>query len=130
MIVDTSFVIDLMKNNKDAIAAYKKLQIIGEPLLVTSFTVFELFTGITRSKRPAEEKNKVINILKGQIIIPFENEAAEKAGEIDGTLAKDGYIIEGTDVMIAGICLVKNEKILTRDIKDFSKIKGLKIETY
>lgn len=34
------------------------------------------------------------------------------------------------DIMLAGIALTHNESIITRNIKHFSKIEGLKIETY
>ncbi|PIN81212.1 hypothetical protein COV11_02340 [Candidatus Woesearchaeota archaeon CG10_big_fil_rev_8_21_14_0_10_30_7] len=130
MILDTTFLIDVMDEDDKAVA--KLLDIIkkGEPQLITAPTIFELFTGITRSKKPEQEKNKIIKVLEGQIVVHLDNNSAEKAGEIDGNLMKDGKPIGVIDSMIAGIALIKKDKILTRNIKDFSKIKGLEIETY
>ena len=130
MIADTSFVIDIMKNDKKAVAKLNELVKKGVPQLITSLAIFELYSGVSRSHKPFEERNKVMKLLNGQIIIHFDNDSAEKAGEIDGNLIKEGKMIEPIDSMIAGIALIKKEKILTRNIKDFSKVRGIEIETY
>lgn len=56
--------------------------------------------------------------------------SALEAGIIDGTLIKEGKMIDPLDSMIAGIAMHKHKKIITRNIKDFSRIKGLKLERY
>ena len=130
MIMDTAFVIDVMKNEQNAIKKLQELVKKGEPQLVTAITIFELFSGIARSTKPIEEKNRVLTTLKGQLILHFDNDAAEKAGEIDGMLIKEGRMNDPIDCMIAGIALVKKEKVLTRNVKDFAKIRGIEVETY
>ena len=55
---------------------------------------------------------------------------AEKAGEIHGTLAKGGQGIDNIDAMIAATALLENETVLTRNIKHFSRVKGLRVESY
>lgn len=130
MIFDTTFIIDIMKNDEKAISKLNEIIKKGETQLITALTIFELFSGISRSNQPEKEKNKVIKILKGQLILHLDNDSAEKAGEIDGNLIKRGEDIGPIDCMISGIALVKKEKVLTRNIEDFKKIKGLEIETY
>ncbi|MBI2449123.1 PIN domain-containing protein [Candidatus Pacearchaeota archaeon] len=119
-----------MKNDEKAISKLNEIIKKGETQLITALTIFELFSGISRSNQPEKEKNKVIKILKGQLILHLDNDSAEKAGEIDGNLIKRGEDIGPIDCMISGIALVKKEKVLTRNIEDFKKIKGLEIETY
>ncbi len=130
MIFDTTFIIDIMKKDNNAVIKLQELIKKGEPQFITSLSIFELFSGIARSKKQYDERNKIIEILNGQIIISLDNSSAEIAGEIDGTLIKEGQMIDPVDCMIAGIALVKKEKILTRNIKDFKKIKKLEIESY
>ena len=130
MIFDTSFIIDLMRNDEKAVAKMQELVKNREPLLITAPTILELFSGLTRSNTPLLEKNKVMAVLKGQTILPFDNNAAEAAGEIDGMLVKEGAAVGPIDCMIAAIALGKKDKLLTRNIKDFRKIKGIIIETY
>ncbi len=130
MILDTSFVIDVMEEKEEAVLKLKEIIKSGDLQLITSLTIFELFTGLARSKRPTEERNKITKVLEGQNIISFDKESAEIGGEIDGKLIADGNGINIVDSMIAGIALIKKEKIVTRNIKDFSRIKNLEIETY
>ena len=130
MILDTSFVIDLLHTDIKAVQKLHELLKQGSVPKITAVTVFELFTGVVRSNRPAEERNKILQVLEGQLVIPLEREAAEKAGEIDGSLAKEGKKIDIADCLIAGIALSRNEKVLTRNVKDFSRIQRLAVETY
>lgn len=130
MIFDTNFVIDLMRNDKKAVSKLDEIIKRGDTQLITSLTIFELFSSLARSLKPLEEKNKIINILRGQLVLSLDNESAEKAGEIDGSLIKEGKMIGVIDSLIAGVALAKKEKILTRNVKEFSKIKGLEIQTY
>lgn len=64
------------------------------------------------------------------MVLHMDYDTAERAGEIDGILAREGKMIGVVDCMIAGIALVKKEKVMTRNVKDFQRIRGLEIETY
>ncbi|MBI2584206.1 MAG: type II toxin-antitoxin system VapC family toxin [Candidatus Aenigmarchaeota archaeon] len=50
------------------------------------------------------------------------------AADIFAKNRKTGRIIDVFDVLIASICIAKDEKIITRNISDFSRIPQLKIE--
>ena len=130
MILDTTFVIDLMNNEKEAVEKLSTLSTKGESIFITSLTIFEVFRGVNRSKKPVEERRKINITLENQLTLDFDDKSAEKAGEIDRELISEGKIIDPIDCMIAGIALVKKEKVLTRNIKDFSRISGLEVETY
>ncbi len=130
MILDTSFIIDLMRNEQKAVAKLQELIKRGEPQLVTSLTIFELFSGLVRCKKPSEEKEKILKVLAGQLVLNLDEQSAKISGEIDGNLIKEGNMLEPIDCMIAGIALAKKDKVLTRNVKDFSRIKSLEIESY
>lgn len=130
MILDTCFIIDLLHKDKSAIEKLKELNSTQESQIITTVSVFELFTGIVQYARPEQERANVMDIINSQIIIPLDMESAMKGGEIDGQLTKKGQTVDQQDSMIAGIALTRNEKILTRNVKDFSKIHGLRVETY
>ncbi len=126
MILDTTVIIDLMNNDTKIVEKIKK---ISGPLFVTTPTIFELYSGITQSKKPIQEKKKILSILDSQLILNLDKNSAEEAGEIDGTLIKEGQQIDPEDCMIAGIAKIYEEKILTKDMH-FSRIKDIEIETY
>lgn len=130
MILDTSFIIDLMDGLPEAEEKLRILDKKKEVQFVAAPTIFELWSGIEQSKKPEEEKLKVFAVLSTQTVLNLDNNSAEEAGKIDGQLAKQGKPIEPEDSMIAGIAKSNDETVLTRNIAHFSRIKDLKIETY
>ena len=114
-------------------AAVRKLdELLGKrvPLAIAAPSVFELFSGIARSARPAREQEKVTRVLQQQVEWPLDHESAAQAGHLQGRLAKEGQAIDAIDTMIAGIALRRQEAVLTRNVRHFSRVKGLRIETY
>ncbi|MCL4348341.1 MAG: type II toxin-antitoxin system VapC family toxin [Candidatus Thermoplasmatota archaeon] len=130
MIADTSFLIDIMKSDKDAIRKAEEIEKKGNTIAVTSITIFELFIGVSLSIKQDQERNKINRILNGLSIISFDEDSAREAGKIYAQKRKNGSAIEPEDSMIAGICSRRNEILITRNIKHFSDIEGLRIESY
>ena len=130
MIIDTCFVIDVMRNNKKAIDKLNELLNINEELFITSISIFELFSGIQKSNQHKDELKKVMDVLNDLMSLSFTINAAQKAGNIDSVLVNQGIMNDPIDNMIAGIALINKQAILTKNIKHFEKIHDLKIETY
>ena len=130
MIADTSFLIDIMKYDKDAIRKAEEIEKKGNTIAVTSITIFELFIGVSLSIKQDQERNKINRILNGLSIISFDEDSAREAGKIYAQKRKNGAAIEPEDSMIAGICSRRNEILITRNIKHFSDIEGLRVESY
>jgi len=130
MILDTTFVIDVMKNDHAALQKLQDLLAAGIAVGITAPTIFELFNGLAQSSKPALEQEKIDRALHDQIRWPLDDASAERSGKIKGNLATQGIVIGSVDAMIAGISLQHNEPVLTRNVKDFSRVSGLKVETY
>ena len=130
MIADTSFLIDIMRSDKDAIKKAEEIEKNGNTIAVSSISIFELFVGVALSIKQDQERNKINRILNGLSIISFDGDSAKEAGRISAQKRKHGSTIEPEDSMIAGICLRRNEILITRNIKHFNDIEGLKIESY
>ena len=64
------------------------------------------------------------------LIADLDHKSAVCAAEIFAKSIKQGRTLPFSDCLIAGIALANNETILTRNVKDFSRIEGLKIEDY
>jgi predicted nucleic acid-binding protein len=130
MIADTSFLIDIMKSNKEAIKKAENIGKNGSTIAVTSISIFELFVGVALTIKQEQERNRINRILGGLSIISFDEDSAREAGRIYAQKRKSGSIMEPEDSMIAGVCLRRNETIITRNIKHFKDIEGLRIESY
>jgi predicted nucleic acid-binding protein len=129
MILDTTFVIDLIKGRLDAITKLKELENNSIQYAITSPTVFELWSGLVSLEKSEKEKQKTISLISEQIIYFLDDKSAEEAGKIDGKLIKLGKQIEPEDCMIAGIAVKNNQALVTKD-QHFDRIEGLKIEKY
>ncbi len=62
--------------------------------------------------------------------VPFDNDSAIAAGLIFGEKKRSGAPIDPEDAMLAGISKVKNDPVLTRNVKHFSNIEGVRVENY
>ncbi|MGP6208036.1 PIN domain-containing protein [Cuniculiplasma sp. SKW3] len=130
MIADTTFIIDIMKSNKEAIEKAEEIEKSGGNIAVTSISIFELFVGIGLSIKQDQERYKIAQVLNGLSIISFDEDSAREAGRIFAQKRRNGSTIDPEDSMIAGICAKKNEILITRNLKHFSDIENVKIESY
>lgn len=129
MILDTTFVIDLIKGDHIAVSKLKQLEKNKIPYAITTPTIYELWSGLISLDKSDKEKQKTVSLIREQIIYTLDESGAEEAGKIDGELIKGGLMIDPEDCMIAGIAIAHNKKILTRD-EHFKRIEGLKVEGY
>ncbi len=129
MILDTSFIIDLLRGNKSAVNKVTDLENSSKPVLATTISVFEIWQGIADFKNE-DKKQRILDMISSFGLLVLDFESAKEGGEIHSKLEKKGVPIEPEDSMIAGIAKVHNETLLTKNIKHFSRIDGLRIETY
>jgi len=129
MILDTTFIIDLLRGNQAAITKAEELLKRNEPIRATTVSVFEIWQGAEDINNPIK-KEKIDKFISSVGFVILDIESAKKAGSIFASLKSQGLLIEGADCMIAGITLTNNEVLLTRNKKHFERIKDLKIESY
>lgn len=130
MLADTTFLIDIMKDEAAAVKKAKNLEEVGIAIQVGAPTIFELYVGVALSKKSEEEKSKINETISGLPQLPLDYDSAVAGGEIYGEKSKSGSTIDPEDAMLAGISRVKGEPLITRNLKHFSGIRGVKVETY
>ena len=64
------------------------------------------------------------------VSLPFDDSCAEIYGKIRADLAEAGTPIGSNDIQIASIALVNDLILVTHNVKEFSRIEGLKIEDW
>ena len=72
----------------------------------------------------------VNDAIEGLHLLPFDIKAARLAAEIFAELEKKGEGIGDFDILIGAMASAHNETLITRNVKHFSKIKGLKLEKW
>ena len=130
MIADTTFIIDVMNGDHDAIQKAKLLQRENSPISVTSVSIFELYVGVGATNKREEEVVKILDLIDGLPVHPLDEISSREAGIIYTHRKKQGKPIQSEDAMIAGICKFRNDPLLTRNVRHFAGIDGLSIERY
>jgi len=131
---DTSFLVDLISGDEGAVKKANELDKIASLMAVSVITVHEYLRGVYYLYWNKEQLRDKLREAKEDLrrfeVIPFDEEIAEIAAEIDARLVRSGTPIGYPDVVIAATALSKNLILITRNIKHFSLIEGIRIETY
>lgn len=131
-VVDTTFLIDLLQGNKEALL--KSLDLDKEPIvLTTEANVYEVASGIDHANQAKRNKSlhELETLLSRLTVLPLDHKGALRAGEISNHLVKLGKMIDDIDCITAGIALTNGcDTIVTRNAKHFESIDGLKVESY
>jgi tRNA(fMet)-specific endonuclease VapC len=130
MLLDTSFIIDLLRGGEKAVKKIKMLEAESTATNISSPSIFELFVGISLTKKPSSEKKRIMDVLESWGTLALDVVCAARGGGIHGQLIKDGELIDPEDSMIAAIALENNEILLTNNKKHFSRVPGLRTEEY
>lgn len=126
-VVDTDVLLDTMRGERDAVALVDRLLVGSDPVAVSAVTVLQLHEGIERSRVPPRELERVRAALLGFTTYAFTREIAERAGRIQGELARRGKPLSTSDLMIGVTALHHGEPVATRNLRDFGRIPGLQV---
>ncbi len=129
IVFNTSFLIDAMRGNKDALAKLHELEENDELLCTTSLNALELFRGAYLSPKRDEKIAKVRHVLEQLLILPIIEETYDVYGAISSTLASGGQQIGDFDEIIAAITISHNGVIITRD-RHFDRLSMLDVVHY
>ena len=129
MLLDTSFLIDLMDGDAEAIEKARELENNLVQQRLSSMTLFELYYGIARATSSEAEREKVEDVLASKPIYPADTAVMRKAGRLSGELQNDGTPVGDGDVIIGATAAVVEEPVLTRNAKDFERL-AVEVETY
>ena len=128
-LLDSNACIVYLKNRNSSIN--RRFESIGEnKIAVCSVVKAELFFGSMKSNNPQKSLNLQQLFLQQFVSLPFDDSCAEVYGKIRADLAKTGTPIGSNDIQIAAIALVNNLILVTHNVREFSRIEGLKIEDW
>jgi tRNA(fMet)-specific endonuclease VapC len=103
----------------------------GAELFVSTIAAFELWYGVARSAHPEANAKRVQTFFAGPVsLLPFEEEDARSAGRIRASLEAAGKSIGAYDTLIAGQALRHKFTLITANVREFSRIKGLAWEDW
>jgi predicted nucleic acid-binding protein len=130
VLVDTTFLVDVMRNDVGAVEKAKELADGNVPVLVGAPSIFELYVGVGLSVKSSDEREKVLEVLRSLAQLQLDPQSAARAGLIYAQRAREGTKMDPEDAMLAGIAVENHQPLLTRNRKRFSGIHDLKVEGY
>lgn len=131
MILDTSFLEDVAREDSAALETAATLEAERIPERLSAMTLYELYWGVGYVDRPQAERDAVDAVLGTKEVYPVTSEIARKAGRIAGSLGRQGEPLNDPgDELIGATGLVHEEPVLTRNVDPFQRIPNLEVETY
>ncbi|MCP4663345.1 MAG: type II toxin-antitoxin system VapC family toxin [bacterium] len=99
-------------------------------LALCSVVKAELFYGALKSARQKRNLKKLVHFASRFVSLPFDDPAARVYGRIRARLEKQGTLIGPNDLLIAAIALASKATLVTHNIREFSRVKGLRLEDW
>lgn len=123
-VLDSDVLIDLFAGYEPAGSVIPHL-LEMDLAATTAITAYELHSGASR----ASDRQHLHDFLATLIILPVDVQSARRAGAVDLSLRRQGQPINPGDNLIAGICLVRDLALVTRNVSHFRRVADLKVVT-
>lgn len=99
-------------------------------IAIPSIVIYELEVGIAKSTSPKKRQEQLASLIQNVTLIPFDLGEARASAKIRADLERLGSPIGPIDTLIAGCALAHHYTLVTRNLKEFEKVKGLKTENW
>ena len=130
-LLDTNAVIAALKGNPAEVAERLEREVLHDVVALPVIVLFEMRFGIAKSARRNDNIERLAVFLHLPItIVPFDTEDAEEAGDIRAALERAGTPIGPYDILIAGQARRRGAVLVTANVRDFSRVPGLKTEDW
>lgn len=127
--LDTNLCIRII-NGRATAARTKLLTIPASEVIVCSIVRAELFYGAAKSRLPAATRQQQEAFLAPFKTLPFDDAAASSYAQVRADLERSGQLIGPLDMQIAAIALAHDLTLITHNVREFSRVKGLGIEDW
>jgi tRNA(fMet)-specific endonuclease VapC len=124
--LDSNAVIAVMKGNPVLIGRMKRQS--PSDFVISSIVAHELYYGAYRSQRQSENLSR-LDLLQFPVL-EFDREDAVAAGAVRAALAAIGQPIGAYDVLIAGQAICRGLTLISRNLREFSRVEGLVAENW
>lgn len=95
-----------------------------------AIAVFELTYGNARSNRPDVQRAQMETVLNVYEVLAFDLACARIAGPLRASLEAIGTPIGQCDLFIASTALANDMTVVTRNVREFARVPGLRVEDW
>jgi tRNA(fMet)-specific endonuclease VapC len=123
--LDTNTVIDYFKAKGKV--AERLLVVSPREIALPAIVAYEVSVGVLGSQNAKRREFQYDQFLSAIEVIAFDSATSRRAAELRLALERRGESIGSLDTLIAGTALVRGATLVTRNIKEFGRIAGLKV---
>ena len=126
-ILDTTFLIDMLRGKKETL----KILDTKETFLTTQINMYEVIRDLFLKNISSSKILEITELFENIKVLNLDDNSIIKSAEISSELIKKGQFISDCDCLTAGISLSRQiNEIVTKNVKHFSRIKGVKVVKY
>ncbi len=126
-LLDSNICIALLRDRSTSVKQRFRDAIASRAMIwISSVVLHELWYGVHKSSRPLENAEALQRFLQGPVsVLRFDEHDAQVAGEVRAELERAGKTIGSYDTLIAAQCLRNDLIIVTSNLSEFRRLKGL-----
>ena len=132
--LDSSFLIDLLREaaRERPGPAFDLIESLdsSEVLAVSVHVVCELRAGAELSRRALQEQDALDRLLSGVLVVFPDDRFAPVYARLLAATTRGGRRVAAMDLMIATAAVVDAAPLVTGNVKDFSRVPGLRVLDY
>lgn len=130
MILESTFLLELIDGNEGATATAVELEREDAPLRVPTMTVLELALGTYHVADSESERWRIQRVIDAYPQIPMDARIARRAGRLLGQFQTEEIELRTGEAVVAATALIQGEPLVTPRTDPFQHVPGLRLETY
>lgn len=99
-------------------------------VVIPSVVIHELEVGVLKSASPEKRRQQLHTLLAHLAVLPLGDGEAKTAASVRTALEAKGVGIGPLDTLIAGTALHHGATLVTRNVREFGRVRGLKVENW
>ena len=99
-------------------------------MAISTVVFHELIYGAERSDRPQVHRARIAAFCSQISVLDFDRPAADEAAQIKAALTATGNLIGPNDILIAGHARSQGLKLITGNLREFTRVEGLRCEDW
>lgn len=128
-ILDTDTCSYIMKRSHPVLLAKIQTVLLAEQA-VSVVTMAELLYGAKLSTKPKTAMESFNDFIKHLAVLDWTQEAAEHYADLRADLKRRGEMIGSNDLLIAAHARSIKAVMVTNNVREFGRVKGLKVENW